>query len=286
ICESARKLRERGFDAYIRGIDGDPNNRELIVLDEPEAQTEEAAQAGRLRGQQRAEPAAPQTDTGRLIDEATAGMETPPAPAPIDTERVATVPPEQARPSRPGDGGLFPISEIRVDPKRFQFKLDTDPETGAGAELKSVKKFDPVLAGVIQVWRDPADGQVYVVNGHHRLELARRLGEKEILVRFIDARDAGEARLIGAMTNIAEGRGTAIDAAKIFREQRITPEELERRGISLRGAIARDGMALANLPQKLFDDVVARRLSIPRGVIIGGSGLSEEQQLALAKLLE
>src|SRR5690606_12957785 len=80
--EFARKLRERGFDAYIRGIDGDPNNRELIVLDEPEAQTEEAAQAGRLRGQQRAEPAAPQTDTGRLIDEATAGTETPPAPEP------------------------------------------------------------------------------------------------------------------------------------------------------------------------------------------------------------
>src|SRR5690606_17067619 len=46
--EFARKLRERGFDAYIRGIDGDPNNRELIVLDEPEAQTEEAAQAGRF----------------------------------------------------------------------------------------------------------------------------------------------------------------------------------------------------------------------------------------------
>src|SRR5690606_4187143 len=135
-----------------------------------------------------------------------------------------------------------------------------------------------------QVWRDPADGQVYVVNGHHRPELARRLGEQEILVRFIEARDAGEARLIGAMTNIAEGRGTAIDAAKIFREQRITPEELERRGISLRGAIARDGMALANLPQKLFDDVVARRLSIPRAAIIGGSGLSEDQQLALAKL--
>src|SRR5690606_8994776 len=60
----------------------------------------------------------------------------------------------------------------------------------------------------------------------------------------------------------------------------------ERRGISLRGAIARDGLALANLPQKLFDDVVARRISIPRAAIIGGSGLSEDQQLALAKLLE
>jgi hypothetical protein len=184
----------------------------------------------------------------------------------------------------PPSVGEVPVAEIDVEPERFQFKLNVG-EGGVGQELKSVQRFDPNLAGVIQVWRDPADGRAKVVNGHHRLELARRTGAGRVLVRYIDAPDAATARTVGAMTNIAEGRGTAVDAAKLFRDMGATPAMLEDRGISLRGAVARDGVSLARLPQTLFQDVVSGRLPVARAAVIGGSGLDDTQQLALAQLL-
>src|SRR6185312_16720395 len=97
--------------------------------------------------------------------------------------------------------------------RRFQYKLDTDAE-GVGTLLKEVTKYDPDLGGIISVWRDPQDGRLYVVNGHHRLELAKRTGQPTVAVRHLVAKDAQAARAIGALQNIAEGRGTAIDAAK------------------------------------------------------------------------
>jgi len=42
-------------------------------------------------------------------------------------------------------------------------------------------------------------------------------------VRHIVAKDEAEARAVGARQNIAEGRGTPVDAAKFFRETGITP---------------------------------------------------------------
>ncbi len=173
---------------------------------------------------------------------------------------------------------------VKVDPERFQYKLDVD-ESGVGRELKSVRKYDPNLAGVVQVWRDPADGQTYVVNGHHRHDLAVRTGQPRELVRYIEAKTAAEARIIGARTNIAEGRGTAIDAGKLFREQRIDAASLDEMGISRTGAIARDGLALSSLPQALFQQVVSGHIPVARGAVIGGSGLDETQQLALAQML-
>ena len=52
---------------------------------------------------------------------------------------------------------------------------------------------------LIQLWhegalRDPADGKDYVVNGHHRHELAKRTGHPDMAVRWIAAKDAREAR--------------------------------------------------------------------------------------------
>ena len=60
----------------------------------------------------------------------------------------------------------------------------------------------------------PADGRVYVVNGHNRLA-AKEMGVG-IRVNFIPARTAEQAGAYGAAANIAAGSGTAFDAAKFF----------------------------------------------------------------------
>lgn len=85
------------------------------------------------------------------------------------------------------------------------------------------------MAGIIQVWQDPKDKNVYVVNGHNRLELEKKLGIPKRPARFLKAKSAKEARSIGALTNIAEGRGNARDAAKFFRDSGISVRDLEKR---------------------------------------------------------
>ncbi len=178
----------------------------------------------------------------------------------------------------------MPVSELLADPERFQYKRLGS--SGVSEELKGVTRFDPNKSGVLLVWRDPEDGNTYVVNGHHRLDLAKRLGEENVDVKFIEAGDAREARRIGAMVNIAEGRGTAIDAAKIMRDEGITAAGLEREGVSLRGKVASDGEALSKLSPSLFQRVINEQMPVERAVAIGRGLEDHAAQEALVKLLD
>lgn len=187
----------------------------------------------------------------------------------------------------PGHIGELKTDLIRFDPNRFQYKLDqTNSSTGSVGSLAGVKRWDPELAGVVQVWKDPKNGQVFVINGHNRLELANKLGVDRVAVRFISAGNAAEARAKGALTNIAEGRGTDIDAAKFFRDSGITRADLESRGIPMTEAKAERGLALSGLANPLFRKVVYKEMPVERGAIIGGSGLSHDQQMKVAALVD
>lgn len=178
------------------------------------------------------------------------------------------------------------VSKIDFDPKRFQYKLAHAEGTGSVGPLAGVKKWDPELGGVVQVWRDPADGKTYVVNGHNRLDLAKRMNAGKISVRYVQANSASEARAKGAITNIAEGRGTAIDAAKFFRDEKMTRADLEGRGVPMREKIATDGTALAALEPTAFRRVVDGDLPVERAAIVGGAGLTEPQQRAVFALAD
>ncbi|KKL81320.1 hypothetical protein LCGC14_1995940, partial [marine sediment metagenome] len=159
-----------------------------------------------------------------------------------------------------------PTASLRMDPVRFQFKqLGTE---GISRELEDVP-FSEQLAGVVSVWRDPADGETYVVNGHHRVELAQRRDVKELNVQFIEAETAEEARAIGAFMNIAEGKGTPVDVAKFLRDQEATLADLAEQGVSIRGQLARKGVALSRLTPDIFNEVAAGKVSERWGVAIG-----------------
>lgn len=180
----------------------------------------------------------------------------------------------------------IPVSEIHADPVRFQFKAEAG-EGGAGPELRGVTKFSREAAGVGLVWRDPADGKTYAINVHNRLALANRLGVEDLDVRYINAETAEEARLIGALTNIQEGHGTAIDAAKVFRDSGLMEADLAEQGVSLKGAAAREGMALAKLDDAIFDRVVQGDMPVARGVAIAEAlGDLYSEQKALVALLD
>jgi hypothetical protein len=176
------------------------------------------------------------------------------------------------------------VEDIAVDPARFQFKEGVDAQgQQIGASLSEEEFWNPRAEGVIDVWRDPADGKAYAVNGHNRLALARRLGIPSVPVREITASKPSAARAFGAIANITEGQGNAFDAAKFMRESGLTtPEQLKAAGMTGERSWARDGLALTKLPDDLYGSAVNGDISLRKAVIIGDSGLPEGGMRMLA----
>lgn len=171
----------------------------------------------------------------------------------------------------------IPIGDLAVDPVRFQYKLIQYDKHGSTNSLKGVKKWDPNLAGSLLVWLDPTVDQIYVVNGHNRYSKALALGVDSIPCQFIKARSARSARSIGALKNISEGAGTAIDAAKFFRDSKLSRYEVTRKGLLPDNKLVREGLDLSQLCDPLFDRLLYDRLSIKDGLIIGGKVPSDRQ---------
>lgn len=184
-----------------------------------------------------------------------------------------------------GDIGEVRTDELHADPSRFQYKVSNIGRDGVTQELKGVGRFNPELAGLVSAWRDPADGKVYVVNGHHRFELARRTGHGKLAVKLIDAPDARRARAVGALVNIAEGRGTAVDAAKFMRDERVGADELRDRGISLGGKVAADAAALTRLSDKAFQQVAEGTIGEAQAVAVARHLADPDRQAVLFKKL-
>ena len=136
------------------------------------------------------------------------------------------------------------------------------------------------------MWTDPANNTAYVVNGHNRLARANQLGIPTLPTRELPAATAEEARALGALANIKEGRGTVFDAAKFMRDTGITsPEQLQRMGAPMTDGHAARGLALSQLPDNIFQAAVDGRLSVGKAAALGGSGLDETQMQRAYKAL-
>ncbi|HQF98872.1 MAG TPA: JAB domain-containing protein, partial [Candidatus Aminicenantes bacterium] len=139
------------------------------------------------------------------------------------------------------DPGRFPVHRVAVKdigaiPESLQFKLDVNAE---GIQKQLAGEWNDLAAGNLLLW-ESRDGKLYVANGHHRLELAKRLGVKEVnaqIIREADGFDVNAARKIAAESNILEGKGTIYDHAEFFRQNRgsYDPRLSERKGLVGRG---------------------------------------------------
>jgi hypothetical protein len=164
---------------------------------------------------------------------------------------------------------MFSPDELNVDARRFQFK-EGGNDSGVSERLKGIGKWDRLKAGQLIVWEDNA-GKFWVADGHQRVGLARRLQENGqspkilgVVLREADGITAEQARGYAAAKNIAEGTGTAIDAAKVIRS---TP------GIDLNlpphSALVRDAQSLAKLSDEAFQMVVNRVVPENQAAIVG-----------------
>lgn len=202
----------------------------------------------------------------------------PPAPAaPVEPPPPAAEPRSDHQPSRR-------LEDLKVDPKRFQYKLGGNKQ--GVTDSMSDAKWDQDLADPIHIWEDPENGEEYVVNGHHRVDLAQKAGAERIDVNKIDNKKwptAADARRFGALKNIADGNGTSVDAAKFLREKGYTMDELRETGLSLKKAVAKEGIALSRLSNDLFDRVVDGKIDPKVGAAIGEASAVASDQEAILK---
>ena len=93
--------------------------------------------------------------------------------------------------------------DINADPERFQARSEYPRDVrDRDCDLSDVDGFNQLFAGVISVWLDPETQTVYVVDGHRRLELARRTNTPTVSVQFLRGTDA-EAFAKGVDISIA-----------------------------------------------------------------------------------
>jgi hypothetical protein len=114
---------------------------------------------------------------------------------------------------------------VEADPARFQFKRMLDSGTGETGALANTRDWDPAAGIGVVVWEDFA-GRRFIVEGHQRLGLAKRLMAEGhapiemsgILYREADGLTAEMMRVYGAMVNIRRGTASPLDAAQVIRD--------------------------------------------------------------------
>jgi hypothetical protein len=164
------------------------------------------------------------------------------------------------------------VSKIKLSKDVENFKENANPITGVvpGDELEG--DFERLPSRPIMVW-ERKNGDWEVITGRHRLDLARRNGEKTIpgqIVRETDGFTREMALSVDAKSNILDGRGKVSDYARFFRTNEITEAEAKRQGL-LRGQRGRDGFDIAKLAG---DDLYSRFAS---------KAISEDKAAAIAR---
>jgi hypothetical protein len=181
-------------------------------------------------------------------------------------------------------------SAIGVDAELMQFKSGGDA-FGVTDRLQGIEEWDPIAAGMVTVW-EGADGRRLIADGHQRLGLARRIeaqgggsiGLNAFVLRESEGYSEVDARIVTALKNIGEGTGTAVDAAKVFRDVGPEGEALLRR-LPPRSALVRDGKALSRLGDDAFGAVVNEVIPENYGAAIGALVPDRALHSAMVRIL-
>ena len=138
----------------------------------------------------------------------------------------------------------LPVDQLTLSAEVPQFK---DGANAQGVVEPLGGKFDRTGLSPIQVWRRN-DGRLEVISGRHRLDLARRSGEKTIPAQIhneADGFDASRAAILDAELNIRDEKGKVKDYVSYFQGSKITRQEAVDRGLLAR-AIGKRAYTIAS----------------------------------------
>ena len=217
----------------------------------------------------------------------------PETPAEADSTGGVLEPSTPTPPTSPQPLGYesAPVLEIPVDKLKLSkevpnFKEGASTDTGVveGQELKG--SYERVGTAPIVVW-ERLNGDLEVITGRHRLDLARRTGEKTIpsyLVRESDGFTAEDARTFDAESNIRDENGSVRDYAHYFRNKDMTIQDAESKGLLLRKK-GRDGWDIGkSAADELYTLYRNNKISADRAAAIsrGAPNDAEVQRAVLA----
>ena len=189
--------------------------------------------------------------------------------------------------TKPDQAVTFDPDELTVDADTFQFKSGGDA-FGVTERLKGVKKWEPHFSGTIIVY-EKANGTRIIADGHQRLALAKRIKALDpkqdpklvgYVYKEVDGFKPEEIMAIAAMKNIAEGSGSPVDAARIFRLDKKKFDTLPPRS-----QLVVQGRYLAELDDEAFPLVVNDVLSPKYAALIGKLVEDKSKHLPIAKVL-
>jgi phospholipid N-methyltransferase len=126
-----------------------------------------------------------------------------------------------------------PVNEITVSKDVPQFKEGANVE---GVVDALGGKFDRVGVAPIQIWVRE-NGSKEVISGRHRLDLAKRSGEKTIPAQYhyeSDGFGTDQASALDAILNIREGQGKVKDYVEFIKATKPRKQEAEAQGILAR----------------------------------------------------
>lgn len=178
--------------------------------------------------------------------------------------------------------------DIKVDAETFQFKAGGNAE-GVTDRLQGVTQWDPISANTGIVY-EKANGETFIVDGHQRLALAKRITESDpaqkidfiaFPLREMDGVSVEEARVIAAMKNIREGTGTAIDAAKVLK---IDPALLDK--LPPTSSLVRQANGLIRLSDDAFKLITNQIIPEHYGAIVGNVMTDPTEQIAAIEMLK
>lgn len=267
---------------------------------EPEQGTagrESVGEGARMDAEPGREGTAAQSSTagGNAFDQFDQPTDTAPAEASAEVSPVeppvVVVPEDQQTTNDDGSPltesgtGVFrvPVDQIKVDPEQYQFRSRVN-EQGVDKRLEGVKRWDDKRAGSVLLHRRE-DGSMFVADGHHRVDLARRLNQGEINATVIDEADGvsvEQARVEAAMNNIANGKAEPLDVAKVFRDSEVPANEVRDIFNLPSSQVVRDGESLSRLSDNVFGMVAAGQVTEKDGAAIGSAFSEQNQQEAAA----
>jgi predicted kinase len=160
--------------------------------------------------------------------------------------------------------------------------------------LQFITEWDPQLAGVVTVY-EYADGRLFIADGHQRVALAKRLMSQNpdlniqlygYRLREVDGVTPEQAMISAAVTNIAQGTGSVIDAAKIARMDPERFRSMVGRTLPPTSQLVRQAQDMMALSQDAFGAVINEVIPSNYGAIVGRilGDRPELQQAAISVL--
>lgn len=139
----------------------------------------------------------------------------PSAPdAPVQSPNMAEMPYVMLEPAK-----------VQVDAATYQFRSGSDANGVTSLGKIQAENWNPILHGDPILVHERLDGRLMLADGHHRLDLAKRLnaegkGPAKIAAQVLREADGFtplDVKIIAAYKNIAFGHTNPIDAARVFK---------------------------------------------------------------------